>query len=307
MKIIGVLAISLVVFSICCFTCAKEISGGPHVVVIGNGQNSSSGSAPELNPVTTPSSVYNDPSRYSSPGNVNYTIPTTDNQENQTILNTSTSISPFLFASISTVNGTGNFSFWRSLGEFYGVKSKQRSNGENGTLDSDNRLILANEVEISSTPRSNKSIIAVSRDVVKFSGMSYRDSENYNNDLDRIATAFDVTGISKESFYFGRLSYFHSPEDYKEFDNWTSYNKSFIYNLGVVYIGTSSFDSKIGSENGSEISEQYRGTFALNRRLSNKETFGLNQTMNESCIPCNIFNEEWMTDKKHPVDVDYIK
>lgn len=298
MKIVGVLAFSLLIFSICCLACAKEISGGPHVVVIGIGQNSSGGPAPELDLVRTPSGVYNDPSRYSSPGKYNYTKPTSDNQT-QTDMGTSMAISPFLFASIGTVNGTGNFSVWRSLGELDGVMAKQKSNGENGALDSDNRLLLSNEVELRSTlSRSNKSTVVISRDVVKFSGMSYRDTENFNSGSDRIANAFDVAGISKESNYFSKLSYSYSPEDYKEFYNQSLYNNSFIYNLGAVYNGTSSFNSKIGSGNRSEIFEEYRGTFALNRRLSNKETLDLNQTINESCIHCNIFNEEWTAGKR---------
>lgn len=282
MKLTRVLTVSLLLFSICSVAVPMDISGGKSVVVIGIGQNASGGSAPEFGFNQIPSVVNIDPSRYSSPGKTNFTQPRTP--ENQTDLRASKTISPFTFVSISTVNGTGDFSDWRSLGGFAGVKAKQISNGRKGSLNSDNRLLLSNED--TNTPLSNKSIAIVSRDVVEFSGLSYRDNENYNNDMDRIRNSFEVVKISKESTYFGKLSYFHSPKDDIESDIWSLYNKSTTYNIVAKYVGASSFNSKMGSGNDSDISEEYRGTFTLARSISNNEI--KNQTrLNESYIPCH--------------------
>lgn len=287
MKTSGVLAILLALFSICSIAYAADISGGKSVVVIGTGRDGSDGQAPELDlSGTRPTVGTFDPSELKS-WKTNFTIPPipSDGQGNLS----DGQVQQFLFVSISTVTGAGDFSAWRSLGDLAGVKLKQTSSGRGGNLESDNRVLLTNEGLITS-PESNKSIVAISRDAVRFSGVTYRDNEYYKNDADRISNSFDVSGISKESLFVGQL-------DYTVYDDQTIFNRSISYDHETEYIGSSSFNSKIGSGNGSYISEDYLGAFSLTRRMYNNELF--NETkLTENWMSWDDLYSEWTTGKK---------
>jgi len=265
MRIAWALIITSALLLACCIAPAKEISGGKEVVIIGMGQDRSGERAPEWDSFRSPSPrFYIDAS---SPAKVNETIPPFPPTPDDKAGIATGAIHPFLFVSISTVTGTGDFSAWRSLGEVEEVGLKQTSSGRRGNLESDNRLLLTNEVRI--TPESNKSIIVISRDEVRFSGSAYREIENYKNNFDRIKNSFDAYSISKESMYLGRLSYIDSEE-------YTTLNRSLSYDQAAAYVGRSELQSRMGSGNGSCISEVYQGAFTLTRRISNSEL--MNQT-----------------------------
>ena len=286
--VITVLLLSLIVISD-----GIEVTGGDEVLIIGQEGSMASYDI-----------HYRDPSQYDSPPVIITPPPPLPPHDNQTGLNWTTDLNrtrPYHFEMTSEVHGTGGYSQWRSIKDVTGLRAKHTSAATYGDLNlSDTLVLIGEEVDytIQSNENSNLTLkekiptALLSMNSVEFFGIFYRERDTFWNNGDYIQNSFTSGAIRKDSTSVGTL------DDILSRVNATSgetiedslYNKSTIYILDTRYVGASSFTARFPNLNCSEISEDYTGRIALNRRLMNEEKFcqpGSDEKWLSCCLNCS--------------------
>lgn len=263
---------------------AKEITGGTDVRVIGIGQDTSGGTPPIFDTSYRYPRGYIDPSKFRSPS-TSKIPPFPPEPSNDTLLG-STEENVLTFQMVSSANGTGSYTGWKSVNNLAGLASKQTTSTMKGDAQLWSALVFVNSKQISSSS-SDREAVLVSRDVVQFNGKRFLGSEKFFNDGDSVSNYFNTNRTLRESIFFGSID-FRSSENAEDITENESrvYNKTSQYNLGAGYNGAFRFKSLFNNETtGSMIEEDYTGNMALTMKLNNQ--VNINLTWQEGdWIPC---------------------
>jgi|GEM_PF-3488660 len=274
------------------FCFGAEITNGSGHSVEGVGQESSGGSSPVID-IHYPTGNTIDPREYKTPSR-----PTrqSNNESNKTSLNASVGlrldINAFLFQMGSSVNGTGRHSDWSMVSNAAGVVAKQSSSTISGSLDLAKEVTLITDVSNTTTSSALDHAVSLTtrptllrvQNQVLFVGRGYQEKDCFTNMGDSIQDYYRAGAISKDSIYNALyMSKVTGPGNTPVAG--THYNKHTLYDINTRYTGTSRFTALFPNRNTSEVSQEYTGRMALQRRVFESESYDITNRY-DTWLPC---------------------
>lgn len=277
-----------------CGQCAKTITGGNSAT----GVSTTGGTPPtiDISGITkNPSSIFGNPSRYSSPP---YIVP---NIEPPTPGNNTTSIpvsgiivggSDLLVVLDEASHGSGSFNDWRAVNGVADVASRQSSSTDYGELNLSRLTVISNY--LAKDEKDDKTYVTrltFARSNVSFAGGYYRERDSFYNGLNKFCDAFTAGLIRKDFTYVNTVQ--NTSDTYGgglvtgKRNNVHAMDASFvgIYDFNAKWLSTNSADPRNGTY--SDISEEYIGKMAISRRFADSVVYDRVDTREgDTWLPC---------------------